>query len=149
MHDAPRWLLFFDPSPLLPRFFLSFCDNGELFLFFLTPQTLIKKINLGTFAVVGLTEEVCGIHCPFLEHQNSLLPFLIRPPKFEKSLFLLEHVLGIPSQNYKKKNVLKTQRHIPSQDELNIITKRNALDIELYEYAKLLFRQQASQLSAL
>jgi len=63
--------------------------------------------------------------------------------RFEDSMLLLAHTLGVDELTYGVKNRSRLQDAIPSEEDfLSIITKRHARDIELYSWALSLFEKR-------
>ncbi len=64
--------------------------------------------------------------------------------KFDESLMLLKRILGWKIPLHDKSNVSKRARDIP-QETLSLIEKLNQFDLQLYEYAKLVFEELINQ----
>lgn len=88
-----------------------------------TPQDLANaKHNLATrFAVVGL-----------LEH-------------FDESLMLCQQAFGWPPPYYRRRNVSQNRPDVLPDQMYELATELNALDVELYNFAKDLYQQQVER----
>ncbi|MFJ5760221.1 sulfotransferase family 2 domain-containing protein [Neobacillus sp. NPDC093182] len=95
--------------------------SGQMF----NPTLEKAKENLKAFKAVGITES------------------------FNESLVLFKKEFDWKNIYYTKQNITKNRRkkqEIPSSD-INLIRKHNALDLELYEFAKQLFYQKLTTLT--
>lgn len=69
--------------------------------------------------------------------------------KFDESLLLLKESMGWGNIWYKRFNVAKNRpdKHLISEEDLEIIRKNNQLDLELYEFAQPIFEQRISEIA--
>lgn len=89
---------------------------------------------------------------PFSEHNLAIakqnltnyFKFIGICESFDESLILLQRILGWKIPLHDKSNVSKRARNIP-QETLSLIEELNALDIQLYEYAREIFTEQIAR----
>jgi len=123
---------------------------------FATEHTFEEWLEVSEAAQNEMTKCLSGIKSEFLPSERSFemakyhlrnMGFVGLTEEFDKSMAMMRHYLGVKDLDYYSEKVGHKKPKEIAPDVIEKVRQRNLMDIELYEIAKEIFKNQLAELA--